>query len=112
MFQVIPLQKIHMKNQALFSSKDKSKTTKMSSAAIFVWRFKGEHVNVFGYSVTSTAKYFPCILESAVTDQLIISLNPAKRYRRICFHLQLNWCIAKINQVNKNKNLISIQLNQ
>ena len=30
-----------MKNQALFSSKDKSKKSKMSSAAIFVWRFKG-----------------------------------------------------------------------
>ena len=34
-------QRIHMKNQALFSSKDKSKKIKMSSAAIFVWRFKG-----------------------------------------------------------------------
>ena len=33
-------QRIHMKNQALFSSKDKSKI-KMSSAAIFDWRFKG-----------------------------------------------------------------------
>ena len=31
---------IHMKNQALFSSKDKSKKIKMSSAAILVWRFK------------------------------------------------------------------------
>ena len=31
-------QRIHMKNQALFSSKDKIKTL---SAAIFVWRFKG-----------------------------------------------------------------------
>ena len=31
-----------MKNQALFSSKDKSlKKTKMSSAAIFVWHLKG-----------------------------------------------------------------------
>ena len=30
-----------MKNQALFSSKDKSKKIKMSSAAVFVWRFKG-----------------------------------------------------------------------
>ena len=29
-----------MKNQALFSSKDKSKKTKMSSAAIFVCDFK------------------------------------------------------------------------
>ena len=28
-------QRIHMKNQALFSSKDKSKKMKMSSAAIF-----------------------------------------------------------------------------
>ena len=36
-------QRIHMKNQALFfSSKDKSeKLFKMSSAAIFVWHFKG-----------------------------------------------------------------------
>ena len=33
-------QRIHTKIQALFSSKDKSKI-KMSSAAIFVWRFKG-----------------------------------------------------------------------
>ena len=29
-----------MKKQALFSSKDKSKKDKMSSVAIFVWRFK------------------------------------------------------------------------
>ena len=29
-----------MKIQALFSSKDKSKNIKMSSAANFVWRFK------------------------------------------------------------------------
>ena len=43
MFQVNPLlgQRIHMKNQALFSLEDKSKKIKMSSAAIFVWRFKG-----------------------------------------------------------------------
>ena len=34
-------QRIHMKNQALFSWKDKSKKIKMSSAAIFVWPFKG-----------------------------------------------------------------------
>ena len=40
MFQVNPLLGIHMKNQVLFSSKDKSKIT-MSSAAIFIWRFKG-----------------------------------------------------------------------
>ena len=32
-------QRIHMKNQALFSSKDKSKKNEMSSAIIFVWRF-------------------------------------------------------------------------
>ena len=30
-----------MTNQALFSSKDESKKIKMSSAAIFVWRFYG-----------------------------------------------------------------------
>ena len=40
-------QRIHMKNQALFSSKDKKKkkkkkNIKMSSAAIFVWRFKAK----------------------------------------------------------------------
>ena len=29
-----------MKNQALFSSKDKSKKIKMSSGAFFVWRFR------------------------------------------------------------------------
>ena len=41
-FQVNPLPRIHMKNQALFSSKDKSKKkNNMLSAAIFVWRFKG-----------------------------------------------------------------------
>ena len=45
-----------MKNQALFSSKDKSKIIKMSSAAIFVWRFKGYYGSgmsgiVFGYGV-------------------------------------------------------------
>ena len=34
-------QRIHLKHQALFSSKDKSKKNKMSSAAIFVWPFKG-----------------------------------------------------------------------
>ena len=37
MFEVNPHPRIHMKNQALFSSKE----IKMSSAAIFVWRFKG-----------------------------------------------------------------------
>ena len=30
-----------MKNQALFSLKDKSKKIKVSSAATIVWRFKG-----------------------------------------------------------------------
>ena len=33
-------QRIHMKNQVLFSSKYKSKKIKMSSAAVFVWRFR------------------------------------------------------------------------
>ena len=32
-------QRIHMTNQAIFSSKDKRINPKMSSAAIFVWRF-------------------------------------------------------------------------
>ena len=31
-----------MKHQALLSSKDKKEKIKMSSAAIFVWRFKGK----------------------------------------------------------------------
>ena len=35
-----------MKYQAIFSSKDKSKKMKVSSAAIFVWRFKGKS-NIF-----------------------------------------------------------------
>ena len=46
MFQVNPplgRLRIHMKNQALFSSKDKSKKLKMSSAAIFVWHFNLTH---------------------------------------------------------------------
>ena len=34
-----------MKNQALFSSKDRSKTIKMLSAAIFVWPFKSKVCN-------------------------------------------------------------------
>ena len=34
-------QRIHMNNQALFSSQGRSKKIKMSSAAIFVRRFKG-----------------------------------------------------------------------
>ena len=34
-------QRIRMKNQALFSSREKNEKIKMSSAAIFVWRFKG-----------------------------------------------------------------------
>ena len=33
-----------MKIQALFTSKDKSKKIKMLSAAIFVWRIKGEEI--------------------------------------------------------------------
>ena len=36
----IARQRIHMKLQALFSSKNKSKKIKVSSAALFVWRFK------------------------------------------------------------------------
>ena len=40
MFQVNPRQRIHMKNQALFSSKDKNKKLTLS-AAIFVWCFRG-----------------------------------------------------------------------
>ena len=34
-------QRIHMTHQALFSLKAESKKIKVSSAAIFVWRFKG-----------------------------------------------------------------------
>ena len=33
-------QRIHMKNQSLIFFEDKRKKTKMSAAAIFVWRFK------------------------------------------------------------------------
>ena len=36
MFQVNPLQRIHTKHQALFSSEGKSEKIKVSSAAIFV----------------------------------------------------------------------------
>ena len=36
-------QRIHMKNQALFSSQDISKNNKMSFAAIFVWHFKARY---------------------------------------------------------------------
>ena len=34
-------QRIHTKQQALFSMKDKSKKIKVPSAAIFIWCFKG-----------------------------------------------------------------------
>ena len=34
-------QRIHIKNQALFSLKDKGKNIRMSSAAIFLCPFKG-----------------------------------------------------------------------
>ena len=34
-------QRIHMKQQALFTLKDKSKKNKVSSAAIFIWHSKG-----------------------------------------------------------------------
>ena len=34
-------QRIHMKNQALFSSKDKSKKSKCRLLPFFVWCFKG-----------------------------------------------------------------------
>ena len=36
------MQRIHMKNQALFSSKDKSEKNKVLSAANFVWHFQGQ----------------------------------------------------------------------
>ena len=34
-------QRIHLKHQALFPLKDKSKKIEISSAAVFVWGFKG-----------------------------------------------------------------------
>ena len=34
-------QRIRMKHQALFPNKDKSEKINVSSAVIFVWRFKG-----------------------------------------------------------------------
>ena len=75
MFQVIPRQKIHMKkNRALFSSKDKSEKLK---CRLLQFLFGALRVNI-GYSVTLTAIYFPRMLEAALTDQLMISLNPAK----------------------------------
>ena len=39
--ETLARQRIHMKHQALFSLKDKSKKIKVSSAAIFIWPFKG-----------------------------------------------------------------------
>ena len=47
-----------MKNQVLFSLKDKSKKIKMSDATIFVWRFK-RYVFGFGKGVIIcfTGKY-------------------------------------------------------
>ena len=42
-----------MKNLAFFSSKDKSKKL-MSSAVIFVWRFKLKYRNVLKYWDTKT----------------------------------------------------------
>ena len=41
MFQVNPGQRIHMKNQALFSLKDESKESKCHQLQFFVWHFKG-----------------------------------------------------------------------
>ena len=46
-----------MKNQTLFSSKDKSKKIKMSSAAIFVWRFKGYVLIVHVHIKSSVPKF-------------------------------------------------------
>ena len=49
-----------MKNQDLFSSKDKRKKIKMSSAVIFVWHFKGLYccmpVAVIAHAVWSDQK--------------------------------------------------------
>ena len=45
-----------MKNQALFSSKDKSKKIKMLSAAIFVWHFKGQNCYMLKYMDTKVNK--------------------------------------------------------
>ena len=46
-------QRIHMKDQALFSSKDKSKKMKMSSAAIFVWRLRVNFIKCIMYCAYS-----------------------------------------------------------
>ena len=40
MYPLLGRQRIHMKNEALFSSKDKSEKIKMSSAAIYVFRLR------------------------------------------------------------------------
>ena len=50
-----------MKNQAFFSSKDKSEKIKMSSAAIFVWRFKG-YYDVSKQALTSLNGFIPEVI--------------------------------------------------
>ena len=47
---------IHTKLQALFSLKNKSKKIKVSSAAMFVWRFKG-----FTHSVDDIDPSLGCV---------------------------------------------------
>ena len=47
-----------MRNQALLSSKDKSKKIKMSSAAIFVWRYKLLKYSYFPYVRTIISRRF------------------------------------------------------
>ena len=49
-----------MKNQALFSSKDKSKKIKMSSAAIFVWHCMGSFLAACCFYYCFTCLHFVC----------------------------------------------------
>ena len=63
-----------MKNQALFSSKDKSKKIKMSSAAIFVWHFlrvNKSFYNIHVQSLQSKAMITTCWYDVALFCYII-----------------------------------------
>ena len=57
-----------MKNQALFSSKDKSKELKLSSAAIFIWRFKGKKLMLYCRCGVAGETSPRCIIPSELRD--------------------------------------------
>ena len=50
-------QRSHMKNQALFSLKDKRKNIKMSSAAILIWCFKVKYDEQNRWTQLHSLKY-------------------------------------------------------